>query len=94
MTGLPEYNLPAFAAAEEALNVAGYEAVNPGRRGVIEGYKWSDYMRDAIGELVKCDGLCLLPGWEKSRGAAMEYDIAVQLGITIGDLDYWLDPRV
>ena len=91
MTGLPDYNLPAFAAAEQALNAAGYDAVNPGARGVIEGYTWVDYMKDAIRELLDCDGVAVLEGWSDSNGAKLELEIANALGMTVDWLEVWLD---
>lgn len=36
MTGLPEFNFPAFFAAEERLKRAGYTTFNPARRDVEE----------------------------------------------------------
>ena len=38
---------------------------------------------DAISQLVTCDRIHLLPGWEKSRGANEEKRIAELLGMTI-----------
>jgi hypothetical protein len=94
MTGLPGYNLPAFAAAKEALDAAGYESVNPGERGVIEGYTHADYMRDAIRLLVECDAICLLPGWEDSRGANIEWIVGNACGMTACNVDDWLEAEV
>jgi len=69
MSGLPDYNLPAFADAAERLTAAGFEAVNPGRHGVSPGWEWEDYLRRGLAEMLTCDGVALLPGWEDSRGA-------------------------
>jgi len=90
MTGLPDYNLPAFAAAADQLRAAGYEAVNPGHRGVIEGYTWSDYLRDSLRELLTCDAVAVLDGWYDSRGARLENHVADQLGMRIKYVDVWL----
>ena len=40
-------------------------------------------MRADIAELVKCDGVALLPGWERSRGASLEAHIAHSLGMRL-----------
>lgn len=87
MTGLPEHNLPAFAAAADRLADAGFEPRNPGYRGVIEGYTWQDYLRDALRLLLDCDAVALLPGWETSRGALLEVRVATDLGMPCKPLD-------
>lgn len=94
MSGLPGYNLPAFSNAAERLNAAGYVAVNPGAPGVIPGYQWSDYMRDALALLVTCDALAYLPGSSTSRGARMELRIARELGMRVAPLHVYLEEGV
>lgn len=93
MSGLPEYNLPAFADAKRELDALGYDAVNPGARGVLAGYGWSDYMRDGIRLLVDCDAVALLDGWTGSRGAMLEVRIASALGMPVTSLSEWFDNR-
>jgi len=91
MTGLPEFNIPAFNAAEAALNAAGFETRNPARHGAGEpGLEWSDYMRRDIPDLLECDAVALLPGWGASRGATLEVHIAETLGMPVGPLAEWL----
>lgn len=90
MSGLPDHNLPAFAQAARELNDHGYEAVNPGDRGVIEGYSWRDYMCDAIPLLVTCDAVALLPGWERSKGARLEFTIAHDLDMRTEPVEWFL----
>jgi len=92
MTGLPEFNIPAFNAAEAALNAAGFETRNPARHGAGEpGLEWSDYMRRDIPDLLECDAVALLPGWEASRGATLEVHIAESIGMDMADLADWLE---
>lgn len=93
MSGLPEFNLPAFAAATDALRAAGYYPVNPGRNGQQPGFTWLDYMRAALHDLIDCDAVALLPGWEKSRGARIERHLAIELGMPVHPLQLWLDTR-
>lgn len=89
MTGKPAYNLPAFAAAAEQLKAHGFEAVNPGVRGVIDGYTWRDYMRDAVALIFDCDGMALLDDWHESRGARIENELAHGLGMPVKYLEQW-----
>lgn len=93
MSGLPGYNLSAFADASRELERAGYVAVNPGRRGVLDGCEWHDYMRHAIRDLLECDGVAQLHGWGESRGARMEASIAADLGMSVHLLDWWIVNR-
>lgn len=90
MSGLPDYNLPAFTEATEKLIAKGFHVVNPGRRGVIDGYEWHQYMRDAIRDLVTCDAVAVLPGWEHSKGSRLEVTIASDLGMPVHTVGRWL----
>lgn len=83
MTGLPEFNFPAFNAEADRLRGLGYEVKNPADHGMIDGYAWADYMRLDIAQLVTCDTIALLPCWEKSKGATIEVRLALDLGIAV-----------
>lgn len=83
MTGMPELNFPAFHAEANRLRNAGYEVANPAEINPDIGAKWQDCMRADIEQLVRCDAIVLLPGWEKSRGATLEHHIAKQLDLEI-----------
>lgn len=82
MSGIPEYNFPAFHAETARLRAMGYEVVNPAEINPYPG-PWKECMRRDIAELVACDALVLLPGWERSKGAQLEYSIATALGFQI-----------
>jgi hypothetical protein len=83
MTGLPEFNFPAFNAEADRLRALGHDVSNPADHGVIDGYEWRDYMRLDIAQLIACERIHLLPGWEKSRGATLEHHIASALGMEV-----------
>lgn len=91
MTNLPEYNLPAFALATDRLKMAGYRPVNPGRHGVNPAYTWQDYIRRGLIELLQCEAVALLPGWENSQGAALEVHVAKALKMDVEPLSTWLE---
>lgn len=94
MTGLPDFNYPAFFAAEKALREAGCEPINPARTQGREGCEtWQDFMRAALRDIADADGIALLPGWHNSRGAAMEYRIGNDLGVHVARLDEWLEAQ-
>ena len=43
------------------------------------------YMKICIRELLNCECIYMLRGWQKSLGAVLEYDIAAQIGLEIWD---------
>ena len=81
MTGYQEHNYPAFAAAASRLRAAGWTVESPHEPGQVPGWGWADYMRRAIGQLIRCTDIVVLPGWQQSRGAILEYAIATKLGM-------------
>lgn len=83
MTGLPELNFPAFNAAAAELRKRGAWVENPAEINAAGDITWEDAMRADIPRLMTCDSLYLLPGWQQSRGAAIEHDLAVALKMTI-----------
>ena len=81
MTGLPEFNYPAFHAAAAELRGQGHEVINPAENPVPACGSWAGYMRMALEELVQCDAIYLLPNWIGSKGARLESRIALDLGL-------------
>lgn len=88
MSGLPDFNYPAFHAAEARLRAAGYETLNPANNG--ERDSWEGYMRAAIAQVVQADGIAYLPGSYGSRGARLELRLAEELGMKTAPLDSWI----
>lgn len=94
MTGLPKWNYPAFFEAEARVRAAGYEPTNPAHihgeslaealhDAVEDPQTWDHYMRHGIRSLTQCDAICLLAGWETSRGARLEVMVALALGMRV-----------
>ncbi len=83
MTGYPDLNFPLFHAEAARLRSLGYEVVNPAEINADPAAEWHVCMRADIAHLVTCDGIALLPGWEKSRGATLELHIAQHLGMRV-----------
>jgi hypothetical protein len=81
MTGYEDYNFPAFNEATERLEDEGWSVCNPAEKGIVPGWEWEDYLRYDLGELVECDAIYTLPGWEDSRGASLEVHVAKALGL-------------
>jgi hypothetical protein len=97
MTGYPEFNYPAFHAAAEKLRKMGFEVVSPAELNPIEPDLKVDeeyharlypfYLKRDIAALLECDHVCLLDGWDKSKGATLEHQIAWTLGMQIITLE-------
>lgn len=92
MTGMPGFNFSAFKAAADQLRAHGYHAVSPheGAHNNDLTQTWDYYLREDIKLLVDCDGVALLPGWGKSKGARLEQYIAKKLGMRVAPLREWL----
>lgn len=83
MTGIPDFNFPAFHAATLFLRSKGFEVINPAEVNPDTTMSWADCMRRDIPELLTCDALCALEGWSNSKGARLEMEIASKLEMKI-----------
>lgn len=96
MTGLPEYNFPAFRAAQQELEAAGYECLNPVTSNIHDSAPcpdadtWTEYMRNGFNQLIRCHGIALLPGWEDSPGATAEHALASTLAMPAATIENWI----
>lgn len=71
-----------FDKAAKKLRDAGLQIVSP-----LDLSKpredWADNMRRCIRSMTECEGLILLEGWEDSKGARLEKEMAEGLGMTV-----------
>ena len=82
MTGLPDYNFPAFHEAACYLRNSGHDPLNPatsfdGRQDL----EYEFYIREASRMVAAADCILMLPGWHKSKGANMELHMALVIGM-------------
>lgn len=85
MTGLPQYNYPAFMWHEKRLIMYGFKVINPAKLNTA-GDAWEKCLRNDLFHIVrKCDGMAVLRNWRHSRGARLEVSVAIQLGMPIID---------
>ena len=90
MTGLPDFNYPAFHAQAALLRSAGFKVVNPAEDGLPVEAPWTEHLKLAIVKLLGCQAVATLPGVEHSRGAQLEIHIAKQLGMRVCSVEAWL----
>lgn len=83
MTGLPDFNFPAFNAEAARLRELGYDVVNPAEINQEQNTTWHECMRNDLKALLDCDALALLDGWQQSAGAHLEMHVAHRVGIHI-----------
>ncbi len=73
---------PVFTKVAEGLAKDGFFVLNPIEL-VHRDAEWEEAMKICLHFLPHADVLMLLPNWEQSKGATMERDIAMRLGIKI-----------
>lgn len=86
MSGLKQMNYPAFHEAAARLRAKGWHVENPAENPaphVEAECHWTAYMRMGLSQVATCHAIYLLPGWQKSKGASLEYMVAQQLGLRI-----------
>lgn len=81
MSGLPDMNYPAFNAEASRLRDLGLHVENPAENP--EQSSWEDYMKAAIIQMLSCEIVVMLPGWSESRGALIERELALRLGLKV-----------
>lgn len=111
MSGLPQFNFPAFYAAAKDLRDQGYRMVSPAELDDAEDAaiaraskdgdaaaakrSWGEFLGRDIQILADdCDGMILLPGWEKSPGARLEVCTALIREKVIAFYEEGVQPRL
>lgn len=83
MTGLPSLNFPAFEAEAKRYRARGCHVENPAEINPDVTKPWEECMRLDIPRMLTCDTVVMLPGWQQSKGAKIEHDLALALGMAI-----------
>jgi hypothetical protein len=84
MRGIPDFNYPLFNEVAASLREAGFKVLNPAEN--FDGDQTlsiSDYMYQDLCQLMGADVVLMLPGWQDSEGARVEYMVAKSLGLDI-----------
>lgn len=91
MTGIPEFNYPAFFEAAAHWEALGWQVYNPAVHDAI-GADLMDpdearamFMRQDLTWVMDSDAIAVLPGWENSTGARVEVAVARVLLLPVYD---------
>lgn len=90
MTGKKDYNYPLFNEVTHRMRDSGYRVVNPVETCAHLGVNRPAnlYLRRDIQALCNCDAILMLPEWEFSHGAFLEFTVARGLSMPAY---YWRD---
>lgn len=51
------------------------------------GHTWSCWLRYDLAEMLRCDAVLTLPGWQTSRGAVLEVQTALAVSLPVHHLE-------
>lgn len=95
MTGIDDFNFPAFNKAAAFLRSQDIEVINPAENfGGRQDLLWQTYLRQAVKQVAESDGVVMLPRWEASKGARLEVHIARELGLPTYPLDEFMEEEL
>lgn len=81
---LPEAEYKAnFEEGKKEVKELGYAPISPVDLPHNHGRTWSEYMREDLSEMLKCDFVYALRNWTQSPGAKIEVELAHSIGIVI-----------
>ena len=72
MTGYEDFNRPLFNQVADELRERGFIVYNPAT--LPDGWSHDEYLAVTLGWVDEVDGLFMLDGWGRSKGAVREFD--------------------
>ena len=88
MTGMPEWNYPAFNALAAELRAEGFDVFNPAEAFEADtSLAFEQYMRADIAALLECAAVVVLDGWRQSVGAVLEVAVATAMNLPVWTQD-------
>lgn len=81
MSGIEEFNYPAFNKAAAILRERGHDVINPAETaGGITHLDRTRFMEIDVGYVMAADAVVVMEGWGRSKGAQLEVLLAANLG--------------
>lgn len=96
-----------FSSAALLLGNRGYLTLDPHDVGACSDYgcagksdaeqpdgwlhDWNCYLKYDLIDMLRCDGVAMLDGWEESRGARLEWNTAKELNIPVHTVTWWIN---
>jgi hypothetical protein len=90
MSGLERNNYPAFHDAASVLEAAGYQPISPARGGLSSKAGRAEYMRRGLRDVLEADGVAVLAGCKRPRGAQLEVRVAEALSLDVRPISDWV----
>lgn len=90
MTGIEDFNYPAFHLAKSDLEAGGHVCLSPADLPIREDWEWIDYILADLDSVFAAEGIATLEGHEQSKGARIECRIAALRDIPVKSLAEWL----
>lgn len=72
-----------FQDWERWLRHRGHDVVNPVTVDHAPDASYGDYMRNDIKAMLDCESIAMIPGWEVSQGAKLEFLVATMCGMKV-----------
>lgn len=72
-----------FDKVATTLRALGHEVINPLCNGLSEAAPWEEHIAKDIINLIDCEGIYMLQGWEDSQGARIEHAVAKEIGLKV-----------
>ena len=72
-----------FHKVATTLRALGHEVINLLCNGLSETDPWEEHIAKDIINLIDCEGIYMLQGWEDSQGARIEHAVAKELGLKV-----------
>ena len=83
ITGIEDEAPALFKQAECALKEKGYDTVNPVTLNHDHDKSWQSFMREDVKAMLDCDSIYMMSNWVNSKGAKIEREIAIYLGLKV-----------
>ena len=83
ITGIEDEAPSLFKQAECALREKGYYTVNPVTLNHDHDKSWQSFMREDVKSMLDCDSIYMMSNWVNSKGAKIERQIAIYLGLKV-----------